>query len=91
MDANMLTELISAMGFPIMATIGVGIFCYKMVMLNMEQGKERESKLLEITREISQQSAELGRIVEENTKMIAVMSERLEQLANDIEGIKRGE
>ena len=60
-------------------------------MLNkiLIDSKERESNLINLTREISLKIAELGQIVDKNTEAISVMNERLEKLSHEVEENKQ--
>ena len=79
-------QMISTVGFPIVAVIGMGCFFYKMWIMLEENNKTREERLMNIIREYSTTLANLGRIVDENTKMIAILSEKVEAVENKIEG-----
>lgn len=79
-------QMISTVGFPIVAVIGMGCFFYKMWIMLEENNKSREERLMNIIREYSTTLANLGRIVDENTKMIAILSEKVEAVEHKIEG-----
>lgn len=79
-------QMISTVGFPIVAVIGMGCFFYKMWIMLEENNKTREERLMNIIREYSTTLANLGRIVDENTKMIAILSEKVEAVEHKIEG-----
>ena len=59
-------------------------------MLNkvLADSKERETALMNLTREISSKIAELGQIVDKNTQAVSVMNEKIEKLSNELEDIK---
>ena len=79
-------QMISTVGFPIVAVIGMGCFFYKMWIMLEENNKTREERLMNIIREYSTTLANLGRIVDENTKMIAILTEKVEAVENKIDG-----
>lgn len=79
-------QMISTVGFPIVAVIGMGCFFYKMWIMIEENNKTREERLMNIIREYSTTLANLGRIVDENTKMIAILSEKVEAVEHKIDG-----
>ena len=79
-------QMISTVGFPIVAVIGMGCFFYKMWIMLEENNKTREERLMNIIREYSTTLANLGRIVDENTKMIAILSEKVEAVENKLGG-----
>lgn len=81
-----IVQMISTVGFPIVAVIGMGCFFYKMWIMLEENNKSREERLMNIIREYSTTLANLGRIVDENTKMIAILSEKVEAVENKLEG-----
>ena len=83
-----LTELIPSLGFPIVCSIAVGICFYRILMMVLNDGKEREQNLMNLTRDISTKIAELGQIVDKNTEAISIMNEKVEQLSNEVEGKK---
>ena len=83
-----LIELIPTLGFPIVCCVAVGICFYQMLNKVLTDSKERESNLMNLTREISTKIAELGQIVDKNTEAISVMNEKLEKLSQEVEGKK---
>ena len=78
-------ELISTLGFPIACCVAVGIVFYQMLNKVLSDSKERETNLMNLTREISTKIAELGAIVDKNTTAISVLNERIEKLADEVE------
>ena len=84
-----LTELIPTLGFPIVCCIAGGICFYRILMMVLEDGKEREKNLMVLTREISSKIAELGQIVDKNTESISVMNEKIEKLSDEMESVKK--
>lgn len=74
-------ELISTLGFPIACCVAVGIVFYQMLNKVLADSKERETSLMNLTREISSKIAELGTIVDKNTTAISVMNERIEKIS----------
>ena len=84
-----LIELIPTLGFPIVCCVAVGIGFYRILMLVLTDGKEREKNLMDLTREISSKIAELGQIVDKNTESISVMNEKIEKLSNEVEESKK--
>ena len=84
-----LTELIPSLGFPIVCCLAIGVCFYRILMMVLLDGKEREKNLMDLTREISSKIAELGRIVDKNTESISVMNERIEKLSNEVEEAKK--
>lgn len=83
-----LVELIPSLGFPIVCCIAIGISFYKILMMVLADGREREKNLMNLTREISSKIAELGQIVDKNTEAISVMNEKIEKLSDEVEGKK---
>ena len=83
-----LTELIPTLGFPIVCCVAIGVCFYRILMMVLNDGKEREQNLMNLTRDISTKIAELGQIVDKNTEAISVMNEKIEQLSNEVEGKK---
>lgn len=86
---EMLIELIPTLGFPIICCLAIGICFYRILMMVLTDGKEREKNLINLTREISTKIAELGQIVDKNTESISVMNEKIEKLSNEMENIKK--
>ena len=84
-----LIELIPSLGFPIICCIAVGISFYKILMMVLADGREREKDLMNLTREISSKIAELGQIVDKNTEAISVMNEKIEKLSDEMESVKK--
>ena len=85
---NEIAQLISTLGFPIACCVAVGVVFYQMLNKVLIDSKERESSLMNLTREISTKIAELGQIVDKNTEAISVMNEKLEKLSSEVEGRK---
>ena len=78
-------QMISTVGFPIVAVIAMGFFFYKMWTTQEVRNKEREEMLMNLIRELSVNLADLGRIIDENTKNIAILSEKIEKVENKID------
>ena len=85
---NEIAQLISTLGFPIACCVAIGVVFYQMLNKVLIDSKERESSLMNLTREISSKIAELGQIVDKNTEAISVMNEKLEKLSSEVEGRK---
>lgn len=83
-----LIELIPTLGFPIVCCVAVGICFYQMLNKVLADSKERETNLMQLTREISSKIAELGQIVDKNTRAVSAMNEKIEKLSNELEDIK---
>lgn len=84
-----LIELIPTLGFPIVCCVAVGLCFYQMLNKVLADSKERETNLMQLTREISSKIAELGRIVDKNTHAITIMNEKVEKLSSELEDIKK--
>ena len=82
---NEVVQMISTVGFPIVAVIAMGFFFYKMWTTQEVRNKEREEMLMNLIRELSVNLADLGRIIDENTKNIAILSEKIETVENKID------
>ena len=82
---TVLVELIPTLGFPIVCCVAIGYMFYQMLIKVLSDSKEREDKLMGLTREISTKIAELGQIVDKNTESISVMNEKLENLSKEVE------
>lgn len=80
--------MISTVGFPIMAVIGMAYFFMKMWTSQNEQNVMREEKLMNLVRELSKNLAEIGRMVDENTKILAILTERVSEVEEEL---KRGD
>ena len=83
---NEIVQIISTVGFPIVAVMGMSYFFLIMWKAQNEQNIRREEELMNIVRDLSGKLADLGRIVDENTKMLVVLSEKIESVENKIEG-----
>ena len=84
-----LTDLIPTLGFPIVCCVAIGVCFYRILMMVLTDSKEREQNLMNLTRDISTKIAELGQIVDKNTEAISVMNEKIEQLSNEMEDVKK--
>ena len=76
-----IVNLIPSLGFPIVCCVAIGFCFYKILMMVLADGKEREQNLMELTRDISTKIAELGQIVSKNTEAISVLNEKIEKLS----------
>ena len=85
---NEIVQMISTVGFPIIAVIGMAYFFMQMWNAQNNQNVAREEKLMNLVRDLSQNLAEIGRIVDENTKVLAILTERVSELEEEI---KRGD
>ena len=85
---NELIELVPTLGFPIVCCVAIGVCFYRILMMVLADSKERENNLMNLTRDISSKIAELGAIVDKNTEAISVMNEKIEKLADEVEGRK---
>ena len=83
---NDIATLISTLGFPIVAVLGMAWFFYKMWSSQDVRNKEREENLMNLIRELSTNLAELGRIVDENTKVLAILTEKVETIEDNMKG-----
>ena len=83
-----LVELIPTLGFPIVCCVAIGVCFYRILMMVLADGKQREQNLMNLTRDISSKIAELEQIVNKNTEAISVMNEKIEQLSNEAESKK---
>ena len=86
---DVLIELIPTLGFPIVCCVAIGICFYRILMMVLADSKQREVNLINLTRDISTKIAELGQIVDKNTEAISVMNEKIEQLSNEMEDVKK--
>ena len=85
---NEIAQLISTLGFPIACCVAIGVMFYQMLNKVLTDSKERETRLMDLTREISTKIAELGQIVDKNTEAISIMNEKIEKLSDEMEGLK---
>lgn len=81
---NELIELIPTLGFPIVCCVAIGVCFYRILMMVLNDSKERETNLMQLTREISLKIAELGKIVDKNTESIRLMNEKIENIKNEM-------
>ena len=86
---EVLVELIPTLGFPIVCCVAIGVCFYRILMMVLADGKEREKNLMNLTRDISTKIAELGQIVDKNTEAISVMNEKIEKITDEMEDIKK--
>ena len=82
---NEMVDLIPTLGFPIVCCVAIGVCFYRILMMVLSDGKEREQNLMNLTRDVSSKIAELGQIVDKNTEAISVMNEKLEKLADEVD------
>lgn len=82
MEYQGLEQIISAVGFPIVAAIGLAIFIYKAFEKITDMNRDRESKLYEV---IGKSQAQLDKLEDVNEGFMKV----LETYADDNEQIKK--
>ena len=82
---NEMVDLIPTLGFPIVCCVAIGVCFYRILMMVLSDGKEREQNLMNLTRDISTKIAELGAIVDKNTEAISVMNEKIEKLSEEVD------
>lgn len=81
-----IVQMISTVGFPIVSVIAMG-YCFYKILINQEiRNKEREETLMELIRDLSTKLADLGRIIDDNSKRVAILSEKVESMEDKIEG-----
>ena len=81
---NDIVQVISTVGFPIVAVMGMGYFYFVMWKSQDARNSEREDKLMSLIRELSTNLANIGRIVDENTKVLAILSEKIDAIEEKI-------
>ena len=84
-------QIISTLGFPIVAAIGCAFFIYKVWQKEQVQSEKREETMMALVRELSTKLAELGRIVDENTKVLSVLKQDIDHLKESINEQNKGE
>lgn len=89
MDVNTLQTLITTLGFPIVCTIALGFFIYK-VWGSMEQtNKEREDKLYELIGKCQVQNDELSKTNAEFVAVLQSYKDDLDCIKTDVIEIKQ--
>lgn len=81
MDANMMIETISTVGFPIACVIGLAIFMFQNFKGIMERNVKREDKLYET---LDANQTQLNNLISTNAKYLEV----LEELKTDLKELK---
>lgn len=77
-------ELVGSLGFPIVAAMALAWFMYKVWLNEQTQNSKREEQMMGLVRELSTKLAELGRIVDENTKVLAILKEDIDHLKESV-------
>ena len=77
-------QIISTLGFPIVTTLGCALFIFKVWQNEQAQNTKREDQMMALVRELSTKLAELGRIVDENTKVLSVLKQDIDHLKENI-------
>ena len=89
MDANTINQLISTVGFPILACIALACFIYKAFEKITSSNSNREERLYEI---IGKGQAELVKMQEINegfVKVLETYSKDYQELKADVDEIKK--
>lgn len=88
MDATMIQTLISTLGFPIVATIFLAWFVWKLWIGQQEQNKNREDKLYEF---IGKAQATNEKLVHTNSEFVSILNtykSDLDNIKTDVSEIK---
>ena len=92
MDVNVLSTLITSLGFPIFCVLGLGYFIYKIYLDTQEQNKQNMSQLQARCKEREDKLyEEIKENREVNSKAIATIAmyaEKLDVIQTDIHDIK---
>lgn len=84
MDLQIITQLISSVGFPIVACIALGFFIYRL----FQDAKGREEKLIVAIKDTNDINRELTKTNSEFVKVLDAYSADLESIKSDVEEIK---
>ena len=72
-------QMVGTLGFPIVMCFGVCFMCYKLIMMEREENLNREERLMNMFREFTTKIEELAKIVDSNTRIISICSEKIIQ------------
>ena len=89
MDLNSIQTVISTLGFPIVITIALMWFIWKLWNKTQTQNEARENKLYEV---IGKAQAQNERLSETNSEFVAVLNaykDDLQTIKNDVSDIKQ--
>ena len=86
MDTQAITNLITAVGFPIVCCLGLGWFMIKYINQQREDNINRENKLLEITSKQNEVLININSNMDKMSTTLENMNQRLDILEQKVDG-----
>lgn len=88
MEIDAITNIISAVGFPIACVIFMGMFIYRFSNTVITYNKEREDKLYELVGKSQEQLDRLEDTLEDYITVLGKLRDDVNKISDDIEDIK---
>mgnify|MGYP000904617818 FL=1 len=86
MDTQAITNLITAVGFPIVCCLGLGWFMVKYINQQREDNINRENKLLELTSKQNEVLININSNMDKMSTTLENMNQRLDILEQKVDG-----
>ena len=86
MDTQAITNLITAVGFPIVCCLGLGWFMIKYINQQREDNINRENKLLELTSKQNEVLININSNMDKMSTTLENMNQRLDILEQKVDG-----
>ena len=86
MDMQAITNLITAVGFPIVCCLGLGWFMIKYINQQREDNINRENKLLELTSKQNEVLININSNMDKMSTTLENMNQRLDILEQKVDG-----
>lgn len=88
MDYEIISNLISTVGFPIFCVVALGIFIYKSYDNITASNKEREEKLYAMLENYHNELYKLSNAFSENTKILERLKEDIDDIKDTVKDLK---
>lgn len=88
MDYEIISNLISTLGFPIFCVVALGFFIYKSYDNITKANKDREEKLYMMLENYSKELYKLSNAFSENTKILEIMKGDIDDIKDTVKDLK---
>lgn len=88
MDYEIISNLITTVGFPIFCVVALGFFIYKSYDKITAQNKDREEKLYAMLENYSKELYKLSNAFSENTKILEIMKGDIDDIKDTVKDLK---
>lgn len=79
-------QIIQTLGFPIACVVALGVFLYKIINRDKDEAADREARLIETNKQISDSLQKVADTINEQNHVNSELSETNRMLVDKIEG-----